>query len=120
VSRRIMIILAAAIATLTLTTTPAGAGPGDLEVYSAPSYSGTHVTVPFDTVRHYLFRCVSVYDLTSTVLTTSQSMINHAPYDVTLYGATGCSNLITRVSAGSQWTTSTNQTVLSVFVSLTA
>jgi len=115
-----MTILAAAIATLTLTTTPAGAGQGDLEVYSAPNYSGTHVTVPFDTLRHSLFRCVTVNELTSNVLATSQSMINHAPYDFRLYGDTSCSTFITYMSAGTQWTTSTNQTVRAVFISLIA
>jgi len=118
-SRRIMIGLAAAMATVALAATPAGAGVGNLEVYSAPNYSGTHVTVPPETVGRYAGTCVSVYTLTSTSLTTSQSMTNNTSHDLDLYAATGCttSSFITRVSASSQWTTSTNQTVLSVFVS---
>lgn len=113
-----MISLAAAMATVALAATPAGAGVGNLEVYSAPNYSGTHVTVPPDTVGHYANTCVSVYTLTSTGLTTSQSMTNNTSHDLDLYGATGCSlsSYIVRVSASSQWTTSSNETVLSVFV----
>jgi len=118
-SRRIMIMLAAAIATFALTATPAGAGVGNMEVYSAPNYSGTHVTVPSSTVGQYAGTCVSVYTLTSAGLTTSQSMINNTSYDLKLYAATGCtpSSFVTTLSAFTQWTTSSSQTVLSVFVS---
>jgi hypothetical protein len=118
VSRRVMIVLAAAIATLALTMTPAGAGAGSLEVYSAPNYSGTHVTVPSGTVGSYVNTCVSVSTLTSAGLATSQSMTNNTSYGLKLYGATGCtpSSAITTVSAYSQWTTLTNETVRSVFV----
>jgi hypothetical protein len=114
-----MISLAAAIATVALATVPAEAGAGNLELYSAPNYSGTHVTVPSNTVGRYVNTCVSVYTLTSTGLTTSQSMTNNTSYDLDLYGATGCSlsSFITSVSGYSQWTTLTNETVLSVFVS---
>jgi hypothetical protein len=117
-SRRIMIGLAAAVAMVALATAPAGAGAGNLEVYSAPNYSGTHVTVPPATVGSYVDTCVSVYTLTSAGLTTSQSMTNNTGYTLGLYGATGCSatSFITTVSAYSQWTTTTNQTVLSVRV----
>src|SRR5215475_4656573 len=90
VSRRIMISLAAAMATVALAATPAGAGVGNLEVYSAPNYSGTHVTVPSGTVGGYANTCVSVYTLTSAGLTSSQSMTNNTSYDLKLYGATGC------------------------------
>ena len=119
-SRRVMITLAAAVAALALTATPAGAGVGNLEVYSAPNYSGTHVTVPSSTVGQYAGTCVSVSTLTSAGLTTSQSMINNTSYDLKLYGAAGCSSpsFITTLSANSQWTTaSSSQSVLSVFVS---
>jgi hypothetical protein len=87
-------------------------------MYSAPNYSGTHVTVPSDTVGRYVNTCVSVYTLTSAGLTTSQSMTNNTSHDLDLYGATGCSlsSFIVRVSANSQWTTLTSETVLSVLV----
>ena len=118
-SRRIMISLAAAAATVALTTSPAGAGVGNLEVYGSPNYSGTHVTVPPSTVGSYVNSCVSVSTLTSAGLTTSQSMINNTSYNLGLYGAASCSatSYITSVSANSQWTTTTGQTVLSVYVS---
>jgi hypothetical protein len=99
-----------------LATAPAGAGAGNLEVYSAPNYSGTHVTVPSATVGSYVDKCVSVYTLTSAGLTTSQSMTNNTSYTLGLYGATNCtaSSFIVSVSANSQWTTLTNETVRSI------
>jgi hypothetical protein len=87
-------------------------------VYSAPKYSGTHVTVPSGTVGGDVNTCVSVYTPTSTGLTTSQSMTNNTSYDLGLYGATGCSpaSFIVTVGANTQWTTLTIETVLSVLV----
>jgi hypothetical protein len=116
--RRLMIGLAATIAMVALTTAPAGASAGNVEVYSAPNYSGTHVTVPSTTVVGYMFRCVSVDTLTSGGLTTSQSMINNTQFDLGLYGGTGCSpsSFVAEMIAGSQWTTSTGQTVRFVFI----
>jgi hypothetical protein len=115
--RRSIIILAAAMAALALATVPAGAGAGSMELYSAPNFGGTHVSVPETTVDDYLNSCVSTYTLTSTVLTTAQSTQNYTAFDLRLYTATGCSlsTYITTVSPNSTWSSS-SQSAAAVYV----
>ena len=116
--RRIMIISAAAVAALALAAAPAGAGAGNLHLYTAPNRGGTHVSVPESTVGGYQNQCVSVLTLTSSGITSAQSVDNNTSYTLDLHTASNCAatSYITTVSPNSYWTTSSSETVLYIRV----
>jgi hypothetical protein len=114
--RRILITLAAATATLALATAPAGAGIGNFEVYADPGFQGTHASVPSTTVDDYINACVLVSTLTSSSPATAGSTDNDTSFDIKIYSASGCSGLITTVSAHSSWSSPNSVRAVSAFV----